>query len=257
MNFILILLIAPGLLLGPAFGTEYNGIDMIDFEIIETTVIPVPYWINEPVDYSDIIKVKFKITNNGINYFKVYKDMFQIDLEDPSLVYRDFSRPQNDFGIDTYYPQYSEDFKLRFQDIPIQSQFEDCVLLNHAIPINQTKELTVCFDIKRKWIMQSVNLTGEFEYYLVMMDNKNRSSCPNCERVKLTSMSTQEMNTQEKIVLVLGNLSPLKQINMGKLLDEITCKKDFILLSNYDGKPACVKNTSMQKLIQRGWILVN
>jgi len=257
MNFILILLIAPVLLLSPAFGTEYNGIDMIDFELIETTVIPVPYWIYEPVDYSDIIKVKFKITNNGINYFKVYKDMFQIDLEDPSLVYRDFSRPSNDFGIDTYYPQYSEDFKLRFQDIPIQSKFEDCVLLNHAIPINQTKELTVCFDIKRKWIMQSVNLAGQFEYYLVMMDNKNRSSCPNCERVKLTSESFQEMNTQEKIVLVLGNLSPLKQINMGKLLDEITCKKDFILLSNYDGKPACVKNTSMQKLIQRGWILVN
>jgi len=105
--------------------------------------------------------------------------------------------------------------------------------------------------------MQSVNLAGQFEYYLVMMDNKNRSSCPDCERVKLTSMSSQEMNTQKKIVLVLGYLSPLKQINMGKLLDEITCKKDFVLLSNYDGKPACVKNTSMQKLIQRGWILVN
>ncbi len=257
MNFILLLLISTGLFLSPAFATEYNGINMIDFQLIETTVIPVPYWIDDPVDYSDIIKVKFKITNKGINNFKVYKDMFQIDLEDPSVVYRDFSRPPNDFGIETYFPEYSEDFKLRFQDIPIESKYEDCVLINHKIPINQTTELTVCFDIKRKWIMQSVNLTGKFEYYLLMMDNKNRSSCPNCERVKLTSKSLEEMNNQKEISLGFGNLPPLKQINIGKLLDEITCKRDFILLSNYDGKPACVKNTSIQKLIQRGWVLVN
>jgi len=251
MNYILVLLITPGLFLSSAYGTEYNGIDMIDFELIETTVIPVPYWIDEPIDYSDILKIKFKITNKEINNFKVYKDMFHIALEDPSVIYRDFSRPTNDFGIETYYPQYFEHFKIRFQDIPIEGNYDDCVLINHRIPINQTKELTVCFDIKRKWIMQPTNLTGELGYYLVMMDNQNTSSCPNCERVKLTSKPIKE------IAFVLGYLSPLKQINMGKLLDEIICKRDFTLLSNSDGKPACVKNTSIQKLIQRGWMRVN
>jgi len=87
--------------------------------------------------------------------------MFKIDLEDPTVIYRDFSRPPDDFVIENIYPQYSEDFKLRFQDIPIQGIYEDCELLNHGIIKNQTKELTVCFDVKRKWTLQPVDLSGE------------------------------------------------------------------------------------------------
>ena len=228
-----------------------EGIDMIDFEVLETEIIPVMYWVDEPLDFSDIIKVKFRITNHGIENFIIYKDMFQIDLEDPTIVYRDFTRPPNDFGIETFYPQYSEDFKLRFQDFSLEKYYDDCVLLNHSLKINQTRDLVVCFDVKKKWMMQSVDLEGDLDYYLVMMDNKRKASCPNCEKIKLNSESFTKSLTSAKKDMI-KSLTPLKQIQQGKTPNEITCKEDYILMLRGD-KAACITKQSAEKLALRGW----
>jgi hypothetical protein len=94
-------------------------------------------------------------------------------------------RTNQDYVVDNYYPQYIEDFKLRFQDIALPSSLFDCELLNHNIKINQTKSLSVCFDVKQKWTNQPLDLTGPRLYYLVMMDNKFLTSCPNCKSILL------------------------------------------------------------------------
>ena len=255
-HFLLLIFLITPLFLTNAFAiTESHGLDMINFELIETSVVSIPYWIDEPVDSSDILKVKFKITNNGLENFVIYKNMFRVDVEDPSIIYRDFSRPPNDLLIDTYYPEYSEDFNLRFQDLHLEPTYDDCILINHGIPINQSETLTICFDIKRKWNMEPLDLTGDKQYYLLMMDNKFAYSCPNCIKVLLTSAPILQIDMENKIMLV--SLAPLKQLKIGKSVNEITCRDKYTLILKYNGNPACVKDSSIKKLVERGWGMPN
>lgn len=49
--------------------------------------------------------------------------------------------------------------------------------------------------------------------------------------------------------------SPLKQFKSGIKAEEVQCKFDYLTLvvKISDGSPACVKESSVQKLIERGW----
>ena len=49
-------------------------------------------------------------------------------------------------------------------------------------------------------------------------------------------------------------LSPLKQILAGTSPQDIVCNKGLHLVLNLSEKPACVKEQSISKLIDRGWI---
>jgi len=48
-------------------------------------------------------------------------------------------------------------------------------------------------------------------------------------------------------------LSPLKQIKSGIAPENIVCKEGLELVFKLDGQPACIKTTSIQKLIAWGW----
>ena len=147
------------------------------------------------------MQVKFNATNNGLSQLVIYKDMFQIDVVDPREQYREVRRTNQDHLVDNYYPQYIEDFKLRFQDITLPQSLIECELLNHSLMINQTKTLSVCFDVKQRWTNQPLDLNGTRLYYLVMMDNKFATSCPNCKSVLLNEyyhFPTAEPKISEK-----------------------------------------------------------
>jgi len=47
-------------------------------------------------------------------------------------------------------------------------------------------------------------------------------------------------------------LPPLKQVKLGM---EISCKPELVLITKYNGAPACVKPQTREKLIERGWAL--
>lgn len=47
--------------------------------------------------------------------------------------------------------------------------------------------------------------------------------------------------------------SPLKQFKSGITIDEIQCEELLILVTKYDGSPACVKPETISKLIERNW----
>jgi hypothetical protein len=49
------------------------------------------------------------------------------------------------------------------------------------------------------------------------------------------------------------DLSPLKQFKSGISLDDIQCKNNLVLIQKHDGSPACVTESTNQKLIERGW----
>ena len=48
-------------------------------------------------------------------------------------------------------------------------------------------------------------------------------------------------------------LSPLKQIKEGIVPENIVCKEGLELVFKLNGQPACIKTTSIQKLIAWGW----
>ena len=51
--------------------------------------------------------------------------------------------------------------------------------------------------------------------------------------------------------------SPLKQFNSGIPFEEIQCKENLALIQKNDGSPACVTEATKQKLIERGWTILN
>ncbi len=52
-------------------------------------------------------------------------------------------------------------------------------------------------------------------------------------------------------------LSPLKQFKSGVSIDEIQCKESLILVKKNDGSPACVKELTLLKLVERGLIITS
>ena len=222
-----------------------HDLSKLDFEVLDVQKFFIPKWIDEPGDFSDILQVKFNVTNNGLENFVVYKDMFQIDVIDPRQQYQKFPRIYQDYMVDNYYPQYIEDFKLRFQDIALPQSLFECELLNHSLKINQTRTLSVCFDVLQKWSNHPLDLNGPRLYYVVMMDNKFTTSCPNCKFVLL--------NEYYKNPITKLDLAPRVQISLGVPLDEISCKEGLHLVFKKSGNPACVKPSTAEKLIERGW----
>jgi len=188
-----------------SLGPMYNDMSKLNFEILDVQKFFIPKWINEPGDFSDIIQVKFSVTNIGLEHFVVYKDMFQIDVVDPREEYREVRTSSQDYMVDNYYPEYIEDFEIRFQDIILPQSLFECEFLNHGLKIDQTRILSVCFDVKQKWSNQPLDLNGPRLYYLVMMDNKFVTSCPNCKSVLLNEyykISTTELDLAQKIPIL-------------------------------------------------------
>ena len=47
---------------------------------------------------------------------------------------------------------------------------------------------------------------------------------------------------------------PLKQFMSGIVIEEIECRDSLVLVAKNDGSPACVKEQTKERLIERGWI---
>jgi hypothetical protein len=67
--------------------------------------------------------------------------------------------------------------------------------------------------------------------------------------ISITKLEDGQKSTKED----LDKLSPKKQQSHGRSIDEIQCKSDYVLMVKSTGEPACVKVSSFEKLILRGW----
>ena len=64
-------------------------------------------------------------------------------------------------------------------------------------------------------------------------------------------MVETEVETMEEVTPTIP--SPLKQIKEGTMPENIVCKEGLGLVFKLTGQPACVKTTSIEKLIAWGW----
>ncbi|MDH3658138.1 MAG: hypothetical protein OEM77_08395 [Nitrosopumilus sp.] len=60
-------------------------------------------------------------------------------------------------------------------------------------------------------------------------------------------------DVQKTIQKDLDNLPPKKQQLHGRNMDEIQCKSNYVLMIKSSGDPACVKSSSAEKMVLRGW----
>ncbi|MSV33469.1 MAG: hypothetical protein EXS76_01910 [Nitrosarchaeum sp.] len=66
-----------------------------------------------------------------------------------------------------------------------------------------------------------------------------------------TELETEDEMTEAEMIPTV--LSPLKQIKAGTVPENVVCKEGLELVFKLNGQPACVKTTSIQKLIAWGW----
>ena len=88
----------------------------------------------------------------------------------------------------------------------------------------------------------------EIEDGVMMSDNPTETNA-----TSTNSASTEDdvMVTEDEIPPAI--LSPLKQIKSGIVPENVVCKEGLELVFKLNGQPACVKTTSVQKLIAWGW----
>ncbi|MBT8242537.1 MAG: hypothetical protein HKM23_04295 [Nitrosopumilus sp.] len=73
------------------------------------------------------------------------------------------------------------------------------------------------------------------------------------ETLSIQSEKPGKMEMDEPKKVELKFLAPLKQINEGVTPENIKCNSSFELIFKPSGDPACVKTTSVQKLVSWGW----
>ncbi len=64
--------------------------------------------------------------------------------------------------------------------------------------------------------------------------------------------SQKDIEVPSDIEITVFN-SPLKQLQIGIDPEDVVCKGDLHLIQSIHGKPACVENNSVKKLVERGW----
>jgi len=93
----------------------------------------------------------------------------------------------------------------------------------------------------------STNSTSvEVKDGIMMSDNPTGTNATSS-----TETGDDMMVTENKLPPVV--LSPLKQIKSGIVPANVVCKEGLGLVFKLNGQPACVKTTSIQKLITWGW----
>ena len=66
---------------------------------------------------------------------------------------------------------------------------------------------------------------------------------------ELSGIGSMPSEHEEEVV----GLPPLKQVQEGVDPQDVKCKSGFKLIFKHSGEPACVKTSSVQKLISLGW----
>ncbi|WP_160272909.1 hypothetical protein [Nitrosopumilus piranensis] len=85
--------------------------------------------------------------------------------------------------------------------------------------------------------------------YQVSYDDPNSKT----KKAWFENPSIRSENFDDAIIAVKKLSSPLNQLKSEIPTDKIQCNDDLVLVQKYDGSPACVTESTKQKLIERGW----
>jgi len=99
-----------------------------------------------------------------------------------------------------------------------------------------------------------INFTEGLEYLIFgdIVDKKIQSQI--CGPTNLIEFSNIDL---VRNIYEINILPPLKQISSGISPENVTCKNNYeLIFKATDNSPACVKQSTAQKLLVRGWIVL-
>jgi hypothetical protein len=163
-----------------------NNLDLIGLEVVDIQTFFMDDTPGYYLDNSDLVKITINITNNGLDYFLLNDNMVKLWVMEPD--YRK-STPENEVLdlVDNYSTIYDDEIEVIYDNLQSRDLFEECDWIIERIRIEQSKEITVCYNILRIWNNEALNIDGQKQYYLVMMNNNQATSCPNCKKILLSN----------------------------------------------------------------------
>jgi len=187
----------------------YDLVPNVEVKIVDLKIIPMYDKPRDPFDDSDVLVIKFEITNKGIDYFVLSDKMFKILVLDPSFPVGK-GKPESSYIVDNYFTLYDDELEVKYDDYPNLKVFGDCDYLHDRIFVNQTKTYSICFDVLRKWNNEVLNIDSSKHYFLVLMDHTHSNSCPNCIE---NLLSSEMMSSDYKKILLPSNLKEMLDEN--------------------------------------------
>jgi hypothetical protein len=166
-----------------------NDMDLIDINVVDIQTLFLDDTPGYYLDNSDLLKVTINVTNIGLDYFLLNDKMVKLWVMEPD--YRKSTPDDKAFDlVDNYSTIYDDELEVIYDNFQSRELFEECDWIIERIRIEQSKEITVCYNILRIWNNEVLNIDGEKQYYLVMMNNQQKTSCPNCKKMLLSTEST-------------------------------------------------------------------
>ncbi len=206
---------------------------------------------------------------------KIHESRFQYPIPDP--IY--FSDP--DYSIYSIkHKQYKYFIPYKISGATIQEMKLDCNSANLLVYLQEAKEGDLIINIPRK--MFDVKLgpdgkSGEDDDFIVLTDGKEPAheemgsdmesrtlQIPFAENTKLVEIIGPNLLVLPYMPICgLADLeessyhrllAPLQQLRSGISTDEIKCKKGlYLTFKSSNGSPTCVKESTLERLVQRGW----
>lgn len=164
-------------------------------------------------------------------------------------------------GHDVILTLTEPDFNLD-NDEPEKYTFDLIEWDSHAatITIGELGGELAAFDPLRPTFVETGDSTGIFQGVIEIPQSLQNNSLEKGEEIELEyvdwSPSTANYVGQENKdvnTIIFTNVSPLKQTHMGIASDEIVCPSNMTLMVKHDGSPACVKSSTLSKLLERNW----
>jgi hypothetical protein len=164
-----------------------NDVSLIDIKIVDLQALSLDDTSGYYFDNSDLLKITINVTNNGLDYFLVSNKMFKIWVMEPD--FRESTQEEEVLEmVDNYYTSYDDELEVRYDNLQSRELFEECDYTNDRVRIGESMVFTLCYDVLRIWNNNKIlQLDDSKKYYLVMMDNHQATSCPNCKKILLSS----------------------------------------------------------------------
>lgn len=153
----------------------------IDLTITNIQVLSMDDTPRYKLDDADLVKITVSVTNNGHEHFVLLDKMFELWIMSPSK-----SDPASLEHVDSYDTTYDDEFEVMYEEMNSRELFNECDQTIKSAASGKQIEFTLCYNILKVRNEGGVKMDGQKKYMLVMMDNQQAGSCPNCKKIMLT-----------------------------------------------------------------------
>lgn len=175
-------------------GRTYYDLANIDLKITNVQILSMDDTPEYKLDDADMVKVTISVTNNSSEHFVLLDKMFELWIMKGSG-----SEPTHLEHVDSYDTTYDDEFEVIYEKMNSRELFNECDQTIESLTSGRTAEFTLCYNILKVRNDGGIKMDGQKKYMLVMMDNQQAGSCPNCKKVSLIDYESDKEDRPEWI----------------------------------------------------------